>query len=168
MSMREWVIMKNGGQQIFGVLHRPQLEVNPPIAVIMHGFASSKHGSNRCYVTLAEALVNVGIASLRFDFRGSGDSEGSLSEITFEDLVSDAMAVLENLDAIKGIDRSRIALFGASLGGTIAILAAARAQNVKTMALWAPVASGELWYRDFLMQNPEYAHVDPEKVLSSY
>jgi len=165
---REWVAMKNGGQQIFGILHRPQIPSNPPVVLILHGFASSKHGSNRCYVTLAEKLAQAGIAALRFDFRGSGDSEGSLSEITLEDLVSDALSVVENLGSLPGIDATRVALFGASLGGTISILTAARLQIIKTLILWAPVASGELWYRDFLTQHPEYRHVDPEKILSSY
>jgi alpha-beta hydrolase superfamily lysophospholipase len=165
---REWVTMKNGGQQIFGILHRPQMPTNPPVVLILHGFASSKHGSNRCYVALAERLAKEGFATLRFDFRGAGDSEGSLTEITLEDLISDALSVIEGLETLQGIDASRVALFGASLGGTISILAAARIQTIKTLVLWAPVASGELWYRDFLTQHPEYVHADPEKVLSSY
>lgn len=165
---REWVVMENGGQQIFGVLHRPLINEKPPVAVIFHGFASSKHGSNRCYVTLAESLAKSGIAAFRFDFRGSGDSEGNLSEISLEDLVGDALYVLENLEMIEGIDTKRVALFGASLGGSIAILAASRFKKAKTVALWAPVASGELWYRDFLIANPQYQQVDPEKVLSTY
>ena len=165
---REWRILENGGQQIFGVLHRPAKVKNPPIVLILHGFASSKHGANRCYVTLAEKLSQAGIATFRFDFRGSGDSEGNLSEITFEDLVSDAVSVLKKLAEIEGIDASRIALFGASLGGAISVYAAARTQKIKVMALWAPVASGELWYRDFLKQHPEYINVDPAHILSSY
>jgi alpha-beta hydrolase superfamily lysophospholipase len=165
---REWVIMKNGGQQIFGVLHRPLYVANPPVVVFLHGFASSKHGSNRCYVRVAESLIKVGIAALRFDFRGSGDSEGSLSDITFEDLLSDAVTVLEHLKVLQGVDNTRIALFGASLGGTIAILTALRVPYIKALALWAPVASGELWYQDFLVQHPEYIHIEPEKALNSY
>jgi len=167
-EVRQWVTMENNGQLIFGVLHRPQLVENPPIVVMLHGFASSKHGSNRCYVTFAENLSKVGIATFRFDFRGCGDSEGTLSDVTLEDFISDSMTVLENLSGIDGIDASRIAIFGASLGGSIALLSAARTNQVKALALWAPVASGELWYRDFLVRYPEYAKADPEKILSSY
>lgn len=168
LETREWVVAENEGQQIFGVLHRPTTCDHPPVVVILHGFASSKLGSNRCYVLLAEALAKSGVAALRFDFRGSGDSEGSLSNITLEDLVSDAIAVLEKLPSIEGINADRIALFGSSLGGAIAILAAERFQKIRTMALWAPVASGELWFRDFLLSHPEYAQVDPINLLSSY
>lgn len=168
VEIRESVVIENDGQQIFGMLHRPIGFDNSPIVVILHGFASSKHGSNRCYVTLAEALTKQGVAAFRFDFRGSGDSEGTLSDISFEDLVSDAVAVLETVETFEGIDASRIALFGASLGGAIGVLAAARFQKVKAIALWAAVASGELWYRDFLIRYPEHMHADPSKVLSSY
>lgn len=168
VETRESLQIENDGQRLFGVLHRPSGIDNPPVVVVLHGFASSKHGSNRCYVKLAEHLVKYGIATLRFDFRGSGDSEGILSEISFEDLISDAVTVLETIENIEGLDESRIGLFGASLGGSIAVLAAARFQKVKAVALWAPVASGELWYRDFLMRHPEHLHADPSKVLSTY
>lgn len=168
VEKREWMIMENNGQKIFGVLHRPLLVENPPVVVILHGFASSKHGSNRCYVTFAENLSKAGIATFRFDFRGSGDSEGALSEITFEDLICDSITILTNLNQINEIDSNRVALFGASLGGSIAILTAARIKKIKTLVLWAPVASGKLWFRDFLMRFPEHANTEPEKILSSY
>ncbi len=165
---REWIIMEKEGQQIFGVLHRPVDVENPPVVVILHGFASSKHGSNRCYVNLAHALAKAGFAALRFDSRGSGDSEGNLSDITFEDLVSDAAFVIKSVGEIDGVDSSRMALFGASLGGSLAILAAERTQCVKAMALWAPAASGELWFRDYLARHPEHMNVEPGKLLATY
>ena len=169
LERREWIIVESAGQKIFGILHRPTYcERPPPVVLLFHGFASSKHGSNRCYVKLAENFAKEGIATLRFDFRGSGDSDGDLSEMTFEDLLADALAVLENLEGIDGIDPNRVALFGASLGGTLAILSAARYGSIKALALWAPVASGEIWYRDFLIQNPQYLHADPAQVLASY
>lgn len=168
IETREWVVMKNDGQQIFGILHRPTKCKPAPVVIILHGFASSKHGSNRCYVALAEKFSKAGIASLRFDFRGSGDSEGTLSDITLNDLVSDSVTAMEYLESIDGIDAKKMGLFGASLGGSIAVLANALVQQAKAIALWAPVASGELWYRDFLKQNPEHVDSDPSEVLSSY
>ncbi len=164
---REWITMENRGQLIFGILHRPVGEENPPIVVFLHGFASSKHGSGRCYVYLAELLAKEGIATLRFDFRGSGDSEGDLSEMTLEDLVSDANVVFNHLVNIEGIDSERCGFFGSSLGGTVAILSSIT-QEVKALALWAPVASGELWYRDMLAQNPQLINADIAEAFSTY
>lgn len=168
-EVREWALFENEGQRIFGVLHRPEEVENPPLAIALHGFASNKCGSNRCYVTLAEQLVKVGIAVLRFDFRGAGDSEGHLASVSLEGLVSDAVTVFESARQLKGIDGSRIALFGSSLGGSIALMAAKKIrQDLRAIALWSPVASGELWYRDFLTRHPEHLHSDPAKILSSY
>ncbi len=168
LETREPLVITNGGQQIFAVLHRPIGIDLAPVVVVHHGFASSKHGSNRCYVALAECLAKNGIATIRFDFRGSGDSEGTLTDLSFTDLVSDSVSVLESIESIEGINCERIGLFGASLGGAIAVFAAARFAKVNALALWAPVASGELWYRDFLMRHPEYVHVNPSQALSSY
>lgn len=165
---RKWVVIENKGLNIFGVLHRPTEVNHPPLVIVLHGFASSKHGSNRCYVTLAEHLASAGIATLRFDFRGSGDSEGSLSEASLSDLIDDALAVTDFAASLEGIDSDRLGVFGASLGGGIAIEAVSRSSKVKSLALWAPVASGELWYRDFLIMCPEMKDVDPTQAVGKF
>ncbi len=162
---RDWVVIENEGHKIFGVIHRPPVE-NPPVVVIMHGFASCKIGTNRSWVCLAEALSKAGIAVMRFDFRGAGDSEGSLSQMTPEWYVSDALAVTAYLE---GENFDRIGYFGSSLGGAVSVQAAALHKNIQSIALWAPVASGELWVQDFLMQNPEHvASSNLEELLTSY
>ncbi|NGX53569.1 MAG: Esterase EstD [Chlamydiae bacterium] len=161
---REWVVVENEGNKLFGVLHRPEVE-NPPVVVVMHGFGSSKIGSNRCWVYLAEALSNAGVATLRFDFRGAGDSEGSLDQLTAGGYVSDALAVTRYLEKEKF---DRIGYFGSSFGGAISVIAAALQKKIKSLALWAPVASGELWIRDFLLNNPALASGDLEDILNTY
>lgn len=167
-EQREGCVIENKGQKIFAIVHRPTDVNNAPCVVIMHGFASSKHGTNRAHVFLSEKLAENGIASLRFDFRGAGDSEGSLSDISLEDMVSDALVALQHSEQLEGIDPERIGVFGSSLGGSVAMFSAAQHGNVQAMVVWAPVASGELWYRDFIAQNPEKLTLDPKEVLSSY
>jgi len=170
VDSREWLVCSNQGQQIFGVLHRPQNQAGAlcPVVVTLHGFASHKVGTNRSSVLLAEELAKQGIATLRFDFRGSGDSEGHLSEIAFEDFISDVMVVLKELEQIEGIDCSRLGFYGSSLGGAIAVIAAQRSNKVSALALWAPVASGQLWIADWMRSNPELATQDPREGLKSY
>ncbi|MFZ0565858.1 MAG: alpha/beta fold hydrolase [Chlamydiales bacterium] len=169
-EMRESITMENNGQRIFGILHRPLQETPSPIVVFCHGFASSKHGTQRAFVYLAEALARENIASLRFDFRGAGDSEGNLSELSFNDLVADAVTALNYLPNLEKIDMERVGLFGSSLGGAIAVFSAANNpdRGIKALALWAPVASGELWYRDVIRQNPEFANANVSKAFSSF
>ncbi|MEZ5314791.1 MAG: alpha/beta hydrolase [Chlamydiales bacterium] len=162
-DLREWVVIDNQGVRLFGVLHRPLHVFNPPVVVILHGFRSSKHGSNRAYVILAESLAKEGIAVLRFDFRGSGDSEGSLNEASLEDLISDGLAVCQYLYKLDGVNGSHLGVFGVSLGGAIAIEALARKPLAKALALWAPVASGQLWLDDFITSHPECLTTQPKR-----
>lgn len=168
VERREWATIDQKGKKLFAVLHRPLDVARPPLVLFFHGFASSKHGSNRCYVALSEALSREGIASLRCDFRGSGDSEGSLHHASFHDLMADALAILAYGHGVEGIDPERIGLFGSSLGGTLAVQTSAVTQRVRALALWSPVASGELWFRDFLMKYPELRHASPSDILNTY
>lgn len=168
MEARSQVTLECKGQKLFGVLHHPNIE-NAPAVVIVHGFASHKIGTNRSWVLFAEALRKVGIATLRFDQRGFGDSEGDFSQLAISDMLDDIQVAVHYMQHLEGIDRERIALFGSSFGGALAVVAAAQLQCIKALALWAPVASGPLWIADWFKANPALAtSLEPEKALSNY
>lgn len=167
-STREWVTFESQGQKIFGILHLPEKEKPVPAVIILHGFASHKIGTNRSYIQMADALAEVGIATLRFDFRGAGDSEGDISEMTLSGFVADARLAFEHISEDYRIDEKRIGLFGSSLGGAIAVLTASQLQKIKALVLWAPVASGKLWYLDWIAQNPDKAQQVPSSALAYY
>jgi dipeptidyl aminopeptidase/acylaminoacyl peptidase len=142
---REPIILSNNGQKIFGVLHLPKAVSNPPCILICHGLGGHKTGRYRIYVDLAEALIKRGIASFRFDFRGSGDSEGEFSEVTLTGEVEDALKAFDYLKTETRIDRDRIGVFGRSMGGAVAVMSSASTQQAKSMALWAPMYNGDDW-----------------------
>lgn len=142
---REVVVLDNQGQKVFGMLHRPLGIEKPPIVLICHGLAGNKIGKFRVYVQLSKILVEAGIASLRIDFRGSGDSEGDFSDLTLESEVSDALKALDYMQQLPWIDSHRIGIFGRSVGGLIALLAARRHGNIKSIAVWAPLFDGHQW-----------------------
>lgn len=161
---REWAVFENEGEKLFGVVHHP-LQSRPPIVICMHGFASHKVGTNRSYVSLAEKLCEAGIATLRFDFRGCGDSEGHLASMTLDNFVSDAVAAYEY---IRGLGYHKIGFFGSSFGGAISVMAANRLQTIQSLALWAPVASGELWFNDFMSKHPNMEKNALNHALKTY
>ena len=144
-EIREQVEFKNQGSKIFGIIHRPAEKKNAPVVLFCHGLAGHKIGKHRMYVLLAELLAKAGIASFRFDFRGSGDSEGNFSDMTLEGEVDDALAAFEFIVKQPHIDTNHIGIFGRSFGGAIAIMAARRFGNVKSIALWAPVFNAAQW-----------------------
>lgn len=142
---REPVVLMNQGQKIFGVFHRPLSVKNPPAILMCHGLAGDKTGKYRIYVILAKQLSELGIASLRIDFRGSGDSEGDFADMTIESEVSDAIKALEFLEKDSKIDTTRLGIFGRSVGGTVALMAARRHNNIKSLVTWAPLSDGNQW-----------------------
>lgn len=146
---RESVVLTNEGQKIFGILHLPGGVKNPPCVLICHGLGGHKTGRYRVYVELAEALVKENIAVFRFDFRGSGDSEGNFSDMTLKGEVSDALVALNYLKSESRIDTGRIGIFGRSLGGAVAILSAGLFGSIDCIALWAPLFNGEQWKHEW-------------------
>lgn len=146
LEERETVTLVNQGEKIFGVLHRPiQTDTKTPAVLICSGFAGNKAGKFRLFVRLAQELAKMGIATLRFDYRGAGDSEGDYKDLTLEGNVSDALTCLKFLADDVQIDHSRIGILGRSLGGVVSILTAKRYQNIKSLVLWAPVFNSNHW-----------------------
>ncbi len=148
---REQILFENEGQKLYGVLHRPFFPAKSsekvPAVLFCHGFAGNKIGKHRIYISLAQRLAQLGIASLRFDFRGSGESEGEFSEMTLESEVSDALQALKFLRQQNQIDRDRIGLLGNSFGGAVAVLAAQQDCDVKSLALVASLFNSRPWVK---------------------
>lgn len=137
------VVFECKGQQLVGMLHLPEGRARVPTALLLHGFAGTKSESHRMFVKLSRALVNHGIGSLRFDYRGCGDSAGNFEDLTIRSQVLDAGEALKYVLRHKRVNSRRLALVGLSLGGAIAAHVVAREPSrFKTLALWAPVAEG--------------------------
>lgn len=143
--IRESVVLQNQGLKIFGIFHKPLHTEKFPVVLICHGFGGHKVGRYRVYVDLSILLAEMGIGSLRFDFRGSGDSEGRFFDMTLETEVNDALIALKFLEEHPNVDRSRIGLIGRSLGGAVSIITASKSQSIKSMGLWAPLFDGHQW-----------------------
>ncbi|HZV91604.1 MAG TPA: alpha/beta fold hydrolase, partial [Caldimonas sp.] len=94
---------------------------------------------NKVAQTLARAFVEVGWASVRFNFRGVGESEGSWDDGRGE--VEDALAVIHETRAKVDFAGLPLALAGFSFGGFVAAAAAERladADKPRRMVLVAP------------------------------
>ena len=127
------------GRWLRGMMHLPRSPRRFPGVVFFHGFTGDRMESHWLFVKCARALEREGIASLRFDFFGSGESDGTFAEATLEGEIRDAKAAVEFFRKQKGIDRQRIGLLGLSLGGAIAALLAARVR-ARALVLWSALA----------------------------
>lgn len=158
---REAVTLWNNGQKIFGIFHRPLNAKRVPAVIFCPGFAGNKSGKFRLAVKVAQELAKRGIASLRFDYCGTGDSEGEFEEITIKGEFEDVQTCIQFLSQDAQIDANRLGLVGRSLGGLIAILAAESNPCIKSLVLWAPVFHSDPWkkmWREFESKQAEWNH----------
>jgi len=97
---------------------------------------------NNIIVAVSYALAARDIASLRFNFRGVGKSQGSFAEGVGE--LEDALSALSFLSDREEIDSERIGIAGYSFGGMIALSAGVESAKVKAIAGISPVVPSGL------------------------
>jgi pimeloyl-ACP methyl ester carboxylesterase len=136
--------------QLAGTLTLPSGPGPHPAIVLMSGSgAQDRDESMRPVTTLkpfaliADALTRAGVAVLRYDDRGVGDSTGDYASATIDELAGDGRAALEFLRGRSDIDTGRIGLLGHSEGGLYAAqLAAADPGIAFVVGLAAPAVDG--------------------------
>lgn len=127
------------GQTVRGMLHLPESATGPVPAVIwVHGFRGSRAEAHRAFVEGARRLAARGVASLRFDFRGCGESDGDFVDLTIGSMVEDLRAALAALRDRPELDARRVGLVGISLGCAIASQLGSEA-DLTAMVFWSPV-----------------------------
>ena len=159
MSIRELPVTFNNsrGQKLCGVLHFPRGSVKTPIVIMVHGFTDDKTGDNRLFVKFAREIAPRGIAVLRFDFAGSGDSEGDFAETTPSSEIEDLRSAIDFVCSLPEIDTNFISLLGYSLGGAVSIYTAAKDQRINVFIGWAPVSHPETTFQKILGKGAFYS-----------
>jgi hypothetical protein len=129
------------GKTLRGMLHLPAaaLKHRAPGVVLFHGFTGDRMESHWIFVKCSRALAQAGIASLRFDFYGSGESDGEFRQMSLRGEIADARAAVAFMRGQKSMDPERVGLLGLSLGGTVAAALAPSVQ-AKAVVLWSAVA----------------------------
>lgn len=138
------------GYTLAGTLTTPKGATRPlPVVITISGSGPQDRDSRlagiRHYAPfreIADTLGRRGIAVLRFDDRGVGESGGATSRdsATSEDFADDVLSVVEFLRRRRDIDGARIAVAGHSEGGLIAPIAAVKDPRVRAVVLLAGTA----------------------------
>ena len=110
------------GYKLTGTLHLPNRH-KPMVVIGCHGLFANRNSPKQ--VSLAQACNTQGIAYLRFDHRGCGDSQGEFNKVTSlparcHDL-KQAVTAMQHNPLVGDL----IALFGSSFGGTVVLAYAA-------------------------------------------
>jgi pimeloyl-ACP methyl ester carboxylesterase len=144
------VVYPNGaaGNQLAGTLTIPG-GAGPHAAVVLISGSGPQDRNetvmgHRPFLVLSDHLTRRGIAVLRFDDRGVGESTGDFATATSEDFATDVLAGVSYLLTRDDIDNGKIGLIGHSEGGLVAPLVAVQSDDVAFVILMAgPAVTGE-------------------------
>lgn len=127
--------------KLAGTLTIPKAIKNPPVAILITGSGPQNRNeeivNHKPFLVLADYLTNNGIAVLRYDDRGIGESEGDFESATSFDFATDVEAALNYLKSRKAFKKSKIGLIGHSEGGLIAPIVASTNEDVSFNILLA-------------------------------
>jgi dienelactone hydrolase len=135
------VTCESGRYILRGTLHMPERHgaEKLPCVILFHGFCDDRDEINFVHVELSRRLCEKGIASVRFDFAGNGESDGLFENMTVSSEVADGQAILDYVKSLDFVDPARIAIHGLSLGGCVAsMVAGLRDADVRALSLWCP------------------------------
>ena len=106
-----------------------------PLVVLCHGFTGSRSGDGH-FAPLAADLAAQGIATVRLDFPGCGNSTEPFTAYTLSNMTDDVESAITYMQQTYGTGRT--ALVGHSMGGRLASLYPQRRGGITALALWSP------------------------------
>lgn len=135
-TLSDWkpISLTAEGLRLAGAIHKPHSRGPFPWVVLSHGLFSDKDSPK--YIQLADDIAKAGMAAVRFDYRGCGQSEGFVEDTTIsgrlKDLQEIVRFVIEHTDCT-----GRIGLMGSSLGGYLSLLQTPREPRIMATVVWA-------------------------------
>lgn len=124
-----------------GTLTLPKKEGRFPVVVLITGSGQQNRDEelegHKPFLVLSDYLTRNGIAVLRYDDRGAGQSNGNFNTATTVDFASDVSSAIKYLQTRKEIDQKKIGLIGHSEGGMIAPMVAGKSKDIAFIVLLA-------------------------------
>ena len=141
------------GLHLAATLVTPDQPANRAVVLVHGGGVTREEGG--FFTRLAAGLADAGIASLLFDLRGHGDSEGRQEELTMATILNDIRVSIAHLREATGA--SEVSLCGASFaGGICAYYAAKRPDDLSRLVLLNP----QVDYKQRTIDSRDYWHGD--------
>lgn len=127
--------VSRNGNKIRGFINRPDKEGKYPCLIYSHGFTGHMSDSHFMLAKLSKTLENLNIVSIRFDFLGTGESDGNFKDMTLSNEVADCETVINYAKTLNYIDANNINLIGFSMGGAVATITASKNINLINRAI---------------------------------
>jgi uncharacterized protein len=144
MTSRERLLpyyFRDDPHRLYACRHFPASKVPDSSAVVICN--STGHEYERCHKAmrqLAVQLAKAGLSAMRFDYFGTGDSDGLGDEASLARWRGDIGSAIDECRQRTG--RQKVTVFGLRLGATLAAQAMAGRDDVDTLILYAPVIDG--------------------------
>jgi alpha-beta hydrolase superfamily lysophospholipase len=147
-GLAQALYFSSGDKTLFGWLHRPTGRPAAGVGlVICKPFGYEATCSHRSVRAFAEAAADLGVATLRFDYLGTGDSADIEPQADQLEVWSrDTLAAISELQRATGV--ARVCLLGIRLGALLATLASKQCRAVSSVILIAPIISGPRYLRE--------------------
>lgn len=138
----EEAVFKNGEAKLVGTLTLPQGEGPFAAVVLVSGSGPQDRNEeilgHKPFLVIADHLTRNGIAVLRYDDRGTGQSSGvSFMDATSKDLMQDASAAVDYLQGHPLINKDKISVCGHSEGAMLAVMLGVKRRDLASIALLA-------------------------------
>ena len=136
------------GTLVAGILAMPAKGAVRRAVLLSHGWSGHRCGPAGVLVHLARSLAADGCATLRFDFRGRGESGGNGLESTLATMSADLCVAEAELRRLTGLDKST--LLGMCSGGNVAIGSLDRLPQVESLVMLSvyPFSDGDSFGRN--------------------
>lgn len=129
---------------LYGVYSPARADKDRAMGIVLcYPFGQEYMRAHRPLRQLANSLAEMGYHVFRFDYSGSGDSAGDMTEITPQHWINDTSLAIKELRDIAALDS--IALVGLRLGSLIATAAAGMSRDIDKMVLWDSITDGSSW-----------------------
>lgn len=150
-TSRETTLRTLDGFHLVGTLVTPDAPVGHAVVMVHGGGVTREEGG--FFTRLAAGLAEVGVASLRYDLRGHGESDGPMEQATLAAHLNDIRVAIAQVRQLAGV--AAVSLLGASFGGGLCVYyAAKRPDELTRLVLLNP----QLNYKDrYIDQKPYWS-----------
>lgn len=147
--MEKLEITNSQGLKIAGVMDFSTEDKISPTVVCLHGLGGTKESNQE----FTDILNSLGIATVRIDFQGSGESDGKYEDKTITGFLDDAQSTLDYFCSMPRVDKNKIGIVGYSMGAVVAILLASRDLRIKTLVAFSPAVKAAQVIADMYDQD---------------
>lgn len=123
------------GARLSGIFAGPETEPKHAAVVLVHGWSGYRIGPHRMLLRTARCLNRAGYATLHFDLRGRGDSEGDYATTDLDMMIRDTMEAIRAAQRESTCDK--VWLLGICSGANVAIGAATLSPGVCGVVAWS-------------------------------